>query len=126
MTFTLKTEPNRTANTPTSNHPPPSTPTPSQFFATSLHHKEPLQPPTANLHASSPYRATSTLYHKPPLSTNNLQHHLPRKPVLNSLICLTPNPPNSFPKQTVFELIKEIFPLSSHPPQKNLFNKDSI
>ena len=85
---------------PSWNHPPPTPPKPSLILAISHHQEEPLRPPTANLPASSPYRATNTLYQKHPLSSNNLQYHLPNKARLNSLNRLTPNPPPSLDKQT--------------------------
>jgi len=82
--------------------------------------------PAPNLPASTPYLATSTLYQNPPLSTNNLQHHLPNKAKLNSLNYLTPKPPYSFCKQIELQAIHEIFLLSSLPPQKNLIKIDSM
>ncbi|KAK2358897.1 hypothetical protein QL285_096039 [Trifolium repens] len=44
--------------------------------------------------------------------------------VLNSLNCLTPNPPYSFRKQIVSQLTQGIFLESSHPPQKKLFKRE--
>ncbi|MCI26053.1 hypothetical protein A2U01_0047244, partial [Trifolium medium] len=38
------------------------------------------------------YRAASTLNHRPSLSTNILQYHLPNRAKLNSLNCLTSKP----------------------------------
>jgi hypothetical protein len=38
--------------------------------------------------------------------------------MLNSLNCLTPNPPYSLRKQIFFQEIQGIFLKSSHPPEK--------
>jgi hypothetical protein len=46
--------------------------------------------------------------------------------MLNSLNCLTLNPPDSSLKHTSLQLIHGILLLSSLPPQKKLVNKDSI
>jgi hypothetical protein len=46
--------------------------------------------------------------------------------MLNSLNCLTPNPPYSLRKQIFFQEIQGIFLKSSHPPQKKLIKRDSI
>ena len=50
----------------------------------------------------------------------------PNKAKLNSVNCLTPNPPNSFCKQTELQAIQEIFLLSSLPPQIFLKKIDSM
>jgi hypothetical protein len=76
---------------------------PSQIRIISFHHNEPLRPPTRTLRPSTPYQATNTQYHNPSLSTIILQHHLPRRAMLNSLNCLTPKPPYSFRKQITRE-----------------------
>jgi hypothetical protein len=43
--------------------------------------------------------------------------------VINSLSCLTPNPPYSFRKQIVFQLTQGVFLRSSLAPQKNLIKR---
>jgi hypothetical protein len=46
--------------------------------------------------------------------------------VLNSLSCLTPNPLYSFRKQIDFQVVQDVFPESSPPPQKKLIKRESI
>jgi hypothetical protein len=99
----------------------PGPPTPSHILTISLHHDDPLRPPSLNLPLSTPKRASKTL--------NNIQtpyvHQHPPTPFiysrakLNSLNCLTPSPPYSLCKQIVFQLIQEIFLKPSLPPRKN-------
>ena len=56
-------------------------PPPSLIFTISLHHMEQLRLPSFNLPCTAPYCANNTLYKRLPLSTNNLQHHLPNKTI---------------------------------------------
>jgi hypothetical protein len=46
--------------------------------------------------------------------------------MLNSLNCLTPNPPYSLRKQICFQDTQDVFLRSSLPPQKKLIKRDSI
>jgi len=46
--------------------------------------------------------------------------------MLNSLNCLTPNPPYSFCKQIELQAIQEIFLLSPLSPQKKFLKIDSM
>jgi len=106
----------------------PSSPLPilSLILTISRHQEEQLRPPSSKPPSSTPYLATNTLRHNPSFVTNNLQHHFPNKAELKSLNLRTPNPPYYFLKHIKLQPIQEIFILSSLPPQKKLFNKDSI
>jgi len=106
-------------DTLSANQPPFASHIPSLILTNSLHQKETLWPPASNLPASSPYRTANTLYQNPFLSTNIRQHHLPNKALLNSLVCLTPNPPYSFCKHIELQAIQEIFLFSSLPKKIN-------
>jgi len=92
-----------------SNQLPSPSPTPSLILSKFRHHVEVVLPPSLIFPSSSPYLATKTLYHKLPFSSLNLQHHLPIKDKLNSLILLTPKPPSSCLQQIVSQFIQDIF-----------------
>ena len=66
-------------------------PHPHQSHLWLFHQTELLRPPSSILPPTSPYLATRTLYHKLIFSTFNVQHYLPSKVKLNSLILCLPN-----------------------------------
>ena len=85
----------------------------------SLHHMDSilsLGAPSRLLHP--PYFDSSTLAYVSPWFWNKSHFHFPSNDILNKVMSLTPSPPSSFGKHTVFHRIQAILFCSNAPPHK--------